>query len=113
MGDVTLYTGHFYLKHNGKGHFLQEQVHSFVAYPLIAMLLVNGEMFHIHEVLKLPIRNQTDGIVEIAYQQAVELFKVVGIGALQFIIPPLVFRKSGVKQFLYEKVEGMFGGDGL
>jgi hypothetical protein len=70
-------------------------------------------MFHIHEVLKLPIRNQTDGIVEIAYQQAVELFKVVGIGALQFIIPPLVFRKSGVKQFLYEKVEGMFGGDGL
>jgi hypothetical protein len=42
-----------------------------------------------------------------------ELFISISVSTLLLVIPPFVGREGGMQQFLYEKVEGVVGGDGL
>ena len=67
----------------------------------------------VHKVGEVPIGKETDGLVEIPYQQAMELRVVVGIGTLLSVVPPFFFRKGGLEQLLYEEIVCMAGMDVL
>ena len=113
MGDVSFDKGHFDFQYDGAVHSLKKGLHGFSTQSTVAEFFLNGEMFHIDKVFEIPISNQSDRGIEVSYQQAMKLVVSVRIGTLLLVIPPFVGRKGGMKQFLYEEVEGVFGGNGL
>jgi hypothetical protein len=74
---------------------------------------MDGKMLDVHKIREVPISEQAYRLVEVAYQQAVELRVAVRVGTLLGIVPPFVLRKSGLEELLYKEVERMVGMDGL
>lgn len=113
MCDVALYPGHFHFKYHRAFPFLQECFQGLSTIASVTHVLVDGEMLDVHKVGEVPIGKETDGLVEIPYQQAMELWVVVGIGTLLFVVPPFFFRKGGLEQLLYEEIVCMASMDVL